>query len=98
MPSRYFYTGPSHWAGKQSGDQIAESKDEAVSNIDALHNSGIPFFTKDRIRYIHEQLKKTLKKGDKVAVQGVNGVTIYFDVVTGDIHKDHENEDMELVM
>lgn len=98
MVSTYFYTGDSHWAGKQPGDQMAESKDEAVSNIDALHHSGIPFFTKERIQHIHEQLKKTLKKGDKVAVQGVDGVTIYFDVVTGDIQKDGENRDLEFAM
>lgn len=98
MPSTYFYLGRSHWAGQEPGDQKPENKDEAVSKIDALHNSGVPFFTKERIQHVHDQLKKSLRKGDKISVQGVDGVMIHFNVVTGKIREDHENGDMELVV
>lgn len=98
MPATYFYTGHSYWGGQEPGDQKAENHDEVVSKINTLHDSGIPFFTKERIQRIHEQLKKSLKGGDNISVEGVDGVMINFDVVTGDIRKDYENEDLEFVV
>lgn len=94
----YYYAGHSHWAGQEPSDQKTGSKDEAVSKIDALYNAGVPFFSKERIQHVYEQLKMSLQKGDKISVQGVDGVTINFDVVTGNIRGECENGDMEFLV
>ncbi|KAM5486946.1 hypothetical protein MaudMau93_004829 [Microsporum audouinii] len=58
---------------------------QVKSTIKALYDNGAPFFTKDALREIQEQLKGDLRVGQKISVRGLDGVTVEFDVIAGQV-------------
>ncbi|KAJ5121427.1 uncharacterized protein N7515_009388 [Penicillium bovifimosum] len=64
------------------------TNDEAKARIQELYDSGVPFFTKDAIREIWEQMQRQLGQGDKVVVKDVTGAKLGCEVKLG--KTDHE--------
>jgi hypothetical protein len=64
---------------------------EKVAKIKELYSTGIPLFTKDSIRDIHQQLLKG-KNGDKVSVLNLDGTKSEFKIGIGEVMDASEPE------
>jgi hypothetical protein len=64
-----------------------QTREEAIARIDQLYDSGTPFFTKDGIRAIHQQLQQSPGRGDEVLVRDVAGTTLAYTLRTGETFK-----------
>lgn len=58
------------------------SRAEANLKIRDLYDAGIPFFTKEAIRDVYQQLKKP-RKDQKISVKGLDGVFVDFEMQNG---------------
>ncbi|EGD93097.1 hypothetical protein TESG_00653 [Trichophyton tonsurans CBS 112818] len=73
------------------GNEIDRGKDpevqreEAKSFVKKAYDDGVPLFTKSALREIQKQLTSDLRAGQKVSIKGIDGVTVEFDVKTGDV-------------
>jgi hypothetical protein len=61
---------------------------EKIAKVKEMYSKGVPFFTKDSIRNIHQQLLKA-KTGDEISVLNLDGTSSKFkisnrEVVDGD--------------
>ncbi|KAL4865410.1 hypothetical protein BDV12DRAFT_174676 [Aspergillus spectabilis] len=79
---------PSEWAN--ANEHTETTSTEALFQIDTWFKSGIPFFTQKSIRDVQNQLRKQLNRGEKILVKGLDGVTVAFEVRTGDDRKCHD--------
>jgi hypothetical protein len=64
----------------QAGEK---TKSETVSKIVALYDEGVPFFTKEAIRHVYQQLKAAGPECRKVSVTGVDGRVVEFSMDVG---------------
>jgi hypothetical protein len=60
------------------------TKEQANSRIDALYQSGIPFFTKHAIKEISDQLKTQVTAGDKIITKDLTGASLEWKVKIGE--------------
>ncbi|KAE9367475.1 hypothetical protein N431DRAFT_561440 [Stipitochalara longipes BDJ] len=69
---------------------------EKLSKIKEMYAGGVPFFTKDSIREVHQQLLKA-KTGDKVWVLDLDGAKSDFTINIGKVfhEPDSETEDIQ---
>lgn len=74
------------WAGEAPPDAPA-TEEEALARIDEVYNSGKPFFTKEAIRGIYEQLQRPPARGDKVLGKDITGEAVEFEIETGKIQR-----------
>jgi len=58
---------------------------EATRKIRALYDAGIPFYTKESLREVCQQLEKCPERGQKISIKGVNGTMVDFEIETGRI-------------
>jgi hypothetical protein len=93
----YSGSAPSHWTGQEPRDEIARSVAEAASKIDIWYNAGKPFFTRESIQHIYQQLRRPLKRGDKVSIMGLDGVIVDFDIEMGNCREARESH-LEYIM
>lgn len=91
----YSVQGPCHWVGDKSEHIPVSSVMEAMARIRKLYEAGTPFFTKQSLREVSEQLQRRPLCGDKIAVKGVDGVEVEFDVLTGETRKGFEPGGLE---
>lgn len=56
---------------------------KALSKLRSMYNAGSPFFTRQSIREIYQQLRELRDKVKKISVTGLDGVVVDFDVRTG---------------
>ncbi|PLN83144.1 hypothetical protein BDW42DRAFT_165395 [Aspergillus taichungensis] len=89
----YTIQGPCHWVKSETAP--ASSVTEAMARIDQLYEAGMPFFTKQSIREVSNQLQRSSQCGDKITVRGVDGVGVEFDVLTGETRKGFESGGFE---
>ncbi|KAL5344101.1 hypothetical protein BJX70DRAFT_393522 [Aspergillus crustosus] len=82
--------GPSDWAGRHE----ETTPSEALSRIDEWHDSGKPFFTKESIREVHDQLREQPKSGDRLLVKGLDGVDVAFEIRRGDRRACNDNDEL----
>ncbi|KAF3483242.1 uncharacterized protein GIQ15_02566 [Arthroderma uncinatum] len=59
---------------------VSPNADKIRSNIRAMYDEGVPFFTKAAIREVYQQLKGDLGQGQTISVRGLDGVIAEFDV------------------
>ncbi|KAJ5761411.1 hypothetical protein N7533_003450 [Penicillium manginii] len=74
------------WAGIQgtlADPREKESKEQVIAKIDALYESGVPFFTKRAIRALSDQLKTKTTPGDKIVTEDLTGASIEWKVKIG---------------
>lgn len=96
------------WAGRSRRDGEPQEDEDpdpaavaaAIAKLDQLYAAGKPLFAKDSIRYILEQIKKPLVRGDTISVIGLDGVKVDFDVDIGNVtpRYDDENPGQELIV
>ncbi|KAJ5376297.1 hypothetical protein N7509_013183 [Penicillium cosmopolitanum] len=53
-----------------------ETKEQVIAKIDTLYESGVPFFTKNAIRALSNQLKTKTTPGDKIITKDLTGASI----------------------
>jgi hypothetical protein len=70
---------------------------EACLKIRSIFDAGVPFYTKDAIREICQQIEKSSKKGQKISVRALDGVHVDFEVHTGQV-LERDKPDTELVV
>lgn len=85
-----------HWHEGVAPD-APQNIEEAIARIDQLYNSGIPFFTKDELRAIHEQFQRSPGHGDEVLVRDVAGATIASTLKIGETFKHHSMESRDVL-
>lgn len=68
-----------------------------IANLDMWYDAGKPFFTKEAMRDIAEQLKTRTKIGDIITIQALDGSTVELDVSQGMITATADEPDMEYV-
>jgi hypothetical protein len=71
---------------------------QAIQKIREVYDSGTPFFTKDAIRRIVQQIE-SIERGQpgKVSITGIDGTIVQLTVKTGQVHTDTEDSDNETV-
>ncbi len=75
-----------------------QKKSEILEKIYEMYTSGVPFFTKDSMRDIHQQLLKA-QTGDNVSVLNLDGTKREFTNTVGRIYDDHDDpETTELIV
>ncbi|KAJ0413657.1 hypothetical protein BJY00DRAFT_319597 [Aspergillus carlsbadensis] len=75
--------GPSHYTAEPRA-ATPPSPAQAQAQIDEWLNTGKPFFPRDAIQAIHDQLRGPLPRGGELTVQALDGATVAFRVRTGD--------------
>jgi len=65
--------------------------------IRSVFDAGVPFYTKDAIREVCQQIEKSGRKGEKISVRGLDGVPIQFSVHTGDVSSLDESDTESVV-
>jgi hypothetical protein len=86
------YEHKKHHAGIAHGVKMTD----AQAIIRSRYFSGINFFTKEAIRDLDNQLKSTVKSGQKVQVKGLNGVTVDLEIETGRTYRNNsDHADLE---
>jgi hypothetical protein len=60
-------------------------REEVIQKIRSFYNVGVPFFRKEAIRDVYQQLLKATNLGQKIWVMGLNGVGVEFGNETGKI-------------
>lgn len=83
--------GPSRRAHQESCDTPPTSVAEAICRLNGWYESGIPFFTRESIEFVSKQLQCRPIHGH-ISVKGIDGVTVQFDVLTGEIHEGFQEE------
>jgi hypothetical protein len=63
---------------------------EKFSKINEMYYSGVPFFTKETMRDIHQQLLNA-KTGDKISVLNLDGTKREFTYTVGKVYDDHDD-------
>jgi hypothetical protein len=86
----------SYW-GTISDEELTRKNAEASLKIRSLFDAGVPFYTKEDIRNICQQLEELSEKGQKVSVRGVDGVMVDFEIKTGLTFEAHK-PDLEFVV
>lgn len=60
-----------------------ETKEQVIAKIDALYESGVPFFTKRAIRALSDQLQTKTTPGDIIVTTDLTGAEIEWKVMIG---------------
>ncbi|CAI7670689.1 unnamed protein product [Penicillium crustosum] len=71
------------------------TQEEAKAIIDRLYESGVPFFTKELIQDMWDQIKQDPVHGDKILTKDITGAVVECDVETGKVRQ-WRVDDMEL--
>jgi len=80
----YAYSGGASCRdGATPAEEIVRKWPEVTLKIRSLFDAGTPFFTKEVIRDVCQQLEKFGGKGQKVSVRGLDGVIVDFDIESG---------------
>lgn len=57
---------------------------ESLSQLDEWFNEGKPFFSRNSLRHIQDQLQRPLNKGDKIRILDLLDVPVFFEAKRGD--------------
>lgn len=95
MPALHVWIGHSRRSGEREDEEERDQKgvSAAVAKLDELYAKGTPFFTRESILYIRDQIQNRVVKGDTVSVIALDGAQIDFDVDTGKVTSIYDDED-----
>ncbi|KAJ5558339.1 hypothetical protein N7535_008552 [Penicillium sp. DV-2018c] len=97
LPRTKFYTQGHHgrfdwlWS-RLVQPRVTPTVQEAEAIIDRAYESGVPFFTKQAIRDVWDQIKRKPANGLTVFIKDITGATVACEVETG-VVKDWEEDD-----
>ena len=80
-----------------SPEELEERLSEDNSKVLSMYDAGVPFFTKEALRDVYQQLKQATEYGQKVSVRALDGAVVDFKILTGYIQPRH-TPDIEYVM
>lgn len=72
------YGCKSQWAEGPPAD-APKTAEEALARIDQLYKDGVPFFTKESIRSVMEQIQRPPPDDKNVFIKGVDGTVVKFE-------------------
>lgn len=88
------------WPPSSSIDE--EKRAELIHNIRVSYNTGIPFFTKDALQEVAQQLKDykqtESRREQKIFTRGIDGKQVGFSIETGRTRFGAAGEDEEFVL
>ena len=94
----WVYPGDTYWSdGATPAEEMARKRAEAAQKIRSLFDAGTPFYTKEVIRDVCQQLEKFGEKGQKVSVRGFDEVIVDFDIESGLI-LEYGESDLEFIV
>ena len=65
------------------GPNVTEDeKKKVISNIQAMYDAGIPFFTKETLQDVHDQLQNISEFGEKVSVKCIDDNIVELEIKT----------------
>ncbi|KAF3384982.1 5'-AMP-activated protein kinase subunit gamma [Penicillium rolfsii] len=81
--SNHYFGGRLRWSEPPHDEPI--SMEEAQARIDQLYEAGYPFFSKERIRFVHEQCQRKPRCGEMIYVKDITGALVEVECQTGDV-------------
>lgn len=78
----YVYSGEAYHWHKPTPAEEGKIND-AILKIRSLYHAGTPFYTKEALQGVCQQLEKSVERGQKVLVKGLDGVLVDFDIESG---------------
>lgn len=94
----YVYSKDEHHMDKMiSAGETVRKITAATAKIRSLFEAGVPFYTKEAIRNVLQQLERSGEKGQKVSVRGLDGVIVDFEIETG-ITLPADQPDLEFIV
>lgn len=66
--------------------------EQAIARLNGWNEAGVPFFTREAIQEVAEQLKRPFFPGQKILVKGLDGAFVEFDVRTGETYDSFDEE------
>lgn len=77
----YVYAGEAYWYGSSPTEEGEATED--ILRIRSLYDAGLPFYTKETLREVDQQLEMALGVGQKILVKALNGATVDFEIESG---------------
>lgn len=77
-----------------TGKEAKKAIKKVQRNINSRFDKGQPFFTKDALRDVRDQLRRSHERGDKITVKGLDGVPVDFILSTGTIFPYYNYDDI----
>jgi hypothetical protein len=88
--SDHYFGGRFHWS-KPPSDEL-KTMEETQARIDELYESGVPFFSKEVIRFVYEQCQRKPRRGEMIYVKDITGALVEFECQTGDVKGENEKD------
>lgn len=92
--SNNYFMGYFRWA--QPPHDEPKTMEEAQARIDLLYESGVPFFSKEMIRFAFEQCQRKPRRGEKLYVKDITGALVEFECQTGDVKKEVDKDGVRM--
>ncbi|CEJ58710.1 hypothetical protein PMG11_07358 [Penicillium brasilianum] len=92
--SNHYFGGHFRWT-EAAGDE-PKTTEEAQERIDKLYESGVPFFSKEMIRFAFEQCQRKPPRGEMLYTKDITGAMVEFESQTGDVKKENEEDGDEV--
>jgi hypothetical protein len=70
--------------------------EEAQARIDQLYKSGVPFFSKEMIRFVYEQCQRKPSRGEMLYVKDITGALVEFECQTGDLKAEIDKDGVKM--
>lgn len=93
MSNHYFM---SHFRWAEPLPDEPKTMEEAQARIDQLYESGVPFFSKEMIRFAFEQCQRKPRRGEKLYVKDITGALVEFECQTGDVKKEVDKDGVRM--
>jgi hypothetical protein len=91
---QYFKIGPSRCTDEpRAATPLTPA--QAQSQIDEWLKTGKPFFPRDAIQAIHDQLRGPIARGDEILVKALDDATMAFMVRTGSTKESESGQQRE---
>lgn len=92
--SNHYFGGIFRWSEPPRDEP--KTMEEAQARIDKLYESGVPFFSKERIRLAFEQCQRKPSRGEMLYVKDITGALVEFECQTGDVKEELEKDGVRL--
>lgn len=92
--SNHYFGGRLRWSEPPRDEP--KTMEEAQARIDELYEAGVPFFSKEGIRFIHEQCQRKPRRGEMIYVKDITGALVEFECQTGDVKGEIDKDGVKL--
>ncbi|KAJ5946792.1 hypothetical protein N7454_003631 [Penicillium verhagenii] len=89
-----YYYCHQRWSDGPPAD-TPKNEEEALARIDELYNAGVPWFSKDTLRSVLEQIQRKPTHGDQIFVKAIDGAVVEYDMKIGDVKPMREDDGLD---